>query len=426
MKLRKKDIQVFVVSSIGGALEFYDFIIFVFFAYVFSKHFFSKELSGFIQLLSTYVIFAVGYFVRPVGGVILAHFGDRYGRKKIFYLSILLMGISTLAIGLLPSYSHIGSFAPVFLLFLRVCQGFALGGELPGATAFVYEHLEERFKGLGVGLLYSGLLVGILTGSLVSAIIFKCFTKSEVLDYAWRIPFIFGGILAFIGVYLRRNMQETPVFLEIERRKKLEKIPVITLFKSYKINLFKGFVNVLMAATETMVFLIFLPAYLKSVYKYESGDIFIINSFCLLVAIIATPVLGLFAYRFKRLRVFYLSTLLVLLISLPVFYFIANNKLASYTVFLMIIGVLTGGILTYPLLLIRYFKAEIRVSGLSFCLNVAFALAGTIPALTTFLNEVLQIKHSLLLILIAVSTVTLVTFFLPVSGSSEQEKKAFN
>ncbi|QSH42287.1 MFS transporter [Lentisphaerota bacterium ZTH] len=413
MKLRRQDIQVFAVSSIGGALEFYDFIIFVFFAHVFSRHFFNAEVSGFVKLLSTYVIFAIGYFIRPVGGMILAHFGDRYGRKKIFYFSILMMGISTLAIGLLPAYSHIGVAAPLLLLFFRMCQGFALGGELPGAVAFVYEHLDGKFKGLGVGLLYSALLFGILLGSLVSAFVFRVFSNAQMLAFAWRIPFIFGGVLAFIGVYLRRNMQETPIFMELERCRKLEKIPLLTLVLKYKMNLLKGVTNSLLAGTETMVFLIFMPAYLKSVYKYTSGSVFIVNSFCLVVAVLATVVFGYLTCKFKKEKLFYLSTLFTLIISIPVFYCIAHGEFVGYTLGMLIAGVLTGGILTYPLLLVDYFSPGVRISGISCCVNIAFALAGTIPALTTLLNEALGIKHALLLILVAVSMVTLLVGMLP-------------
>ncbi|MCV3436424.1 MFS transporter, partial [Campylobacter lari] len=131
--LSKKDIKVLGLSSLGGTLEFYDFIIFVFFASYISKNFFPENLSPFWQMFNTYGIFAAGYLARPLGGIVMAHFGDKFGRKKMFMLSILLMVVPTFMLAFIPAYESIGYLCIVFLVFVRVCQGIAIGGELPGA-----------------------------------------------------------------------------------------------------------------------------------------------------------------------------------------------------------------------------------------------------------------------------------------------------
>jgi Sugar (and other) transporter len=151
--LTKSDIRTLGLATLGGALEFYDFIIFVFFANQIGQLFFPAEIPDWLRQSQTFGLFAVGYFVRPLSGTIMGHFGDLIGRKRIFTFSILLMAAPTLAIGLLPSYNAIGVIAPIALLILRVLQGAAIGGEIPGAWVFVSEHLPSNRVSLACGTL---------------------------------------------------------------------------------------------------------------------------------------------------------------------------------------------------------------------------------------------------------------------------------
>ena len=142
--LKKKEFKILALSSLGGTLEFYDFIIFVFFASIISQHFFPPSLDETWKMINTYGIFAAGYLARPLGGIVMAHFGDKRGRKKMFILSILLMVIPTFALGLMPTFESIGYAAPIMLVCIRILQGIAIGGELPGAWVFVCEHSDKK------------------------------------------------------------------------------------------------------------------------------------------------------------------------------------------------------------------------------------------------------------------------------------------
>lgn len=174
-------------------LELYDFIIFVFFANVIGKLFFAASLPDWVRQAQTFGIFAVGYLVRPIGGIVIAHFGDMRGRKRMFTLSVLLMAIPTLLIGLLPTYQSIGVAAPLLLLTMRVMQGAAIGGEAPGAWVFVAEHARRERLGFAVGLLTSGLSFGILLGSLMATCLSRVFSLAQIAAGAWRIPFLIDG-----------------------------------------------------------------------------------------------------------------------------------------------------------------------------------------------------------------------------------------
>ncbi|HEY0200645.1 MAG TPA: MFS transporter, partial [Burkholderiaceae bacterium] len=197
--LSRDEYKTLALSALGGTLEFYDFVIYVFFAAVVGGLFFPADMPDWLRMLQTFGIFAAGYLARPVGGILIAHFGDILGRKRMFSLSIFLMAAPTLIIGLLPTYASVGIAAPLLLLAMRVLQGAAIGGEMPGAWVFVAEHVPRHRYGLGVGTLTAGITGGILLGSLVAVGINTHYTPEEVSGFAWRIPFILGGVFGLVS-----------------------------------------------------------------------------------------------------------------------------------------------------------------------------------------------------------------------------------
>lgn len=207
-RLNKQDYKTLTLAALGGALEFYDFIIFVFFAAVIGDLFFPADMPEWLRQVQTFGIFAAGYLARPLGGIIMAHFGDLVGRKKMFTLSILLMALPTLAIGMLPTYATIGITAPLLLLLMRVLQGAAIGGEVPGAWVFVAEHVPRKRIGIACGTLTAGLTAGILLGSLVATVMNTTLGHQAILEGGWRIPFFLGGIFGLFAMYLRRGCRK--------------------------------------------------------------------------------------------------------------------------------------------------------------------------------------------------------------------------
>ena len=232
--LNRNDARTLTLSALGGALEFYDFVVFVFFAKVLGQLFFPASVEPWLAQLQVYGIFAAGYLARPLGGIVMAHFGDKAGRKKMFTLSVFLMALPTLAIGLLPTYAQLGLLAPLLLLLLRIVQGIAIGGEIPGAWVFVAEHAPAGRVGFACAALTCGLTAGILIGSLLAAAISKHYAPEQVLAFAWRIPFVLGGVFGFIAVWLRRWLSETPVFAAMREHKQLaQELPLKTVVRSH-------------------------------------------------------------------------------------------------------------------------------------------------------------------------------------------------
>ncbi len=199
-------------------------------------------MSEFWALLNTYGAFAAGYLARPLGGIVMAHFGDKFGRKNMFMLSILLMVLPTFVLAFIPGYETLGFLAPILLILIRIFQGIAIGGELPGAWVFVREYCQEKQKAFFLSCLNSAMALGILLGSIVFLIINAFFSIEEIATYAWRIAFFVGGIFGIISIYLRRFLQETPVFKQMKKESSLSSFPLKDLFKEKDIvkNLFSS------------------------------------------------------------------------------------------------------------------------------------------------------------------------------------------
>ena len=265
--LTRHDYRTLALAALGGALEFYDFVIYVFLAPVIGRLFFPADMPDWLRLLQTFGIFSAGYLARPLGGIVIAHFGDLLGRKRMFALSIFLMAAPTLAIGLLPTYASIGIAAPLLLLLMRILQGIAIGGEVPGAWVFVAEHVPEQRFGLGIGTLTAGLTTGILIGSLMAVAINGVYSPAAVDAFAWRIPFIAGGAFGFVAVYLRRFLEETPVFQEMKARRSLAReVPIKTVLREHRAETLLALALTWVLTAAIVVVILFTPTYLQQVF----------------------------------------------------------------------------------------------------------------------------------------------------------------
>jgi MFS family permease len=379
--LEAKDFKVLALSALGGMLEFYDFVIFVFFAAVIGEIFFPPEIPAWLRQLQTFSIFAAGYLIRPIGGLVMAHFGDLLGRKKMFVLSVMLMAIPTLAVGLLPTYASIGLAAPMLLLAMRLLQGAAIGGEVPGAWVFVAEHVAQRRVGLACGTLTGGLTAGILLGSLVATGINARFSPAEVVQFGWRIPFVIGGAFGLISVYLRRWLEETPVFNEILRRKKLAgEMPVKTVLRAHRPQVVLSMLLTALLAGPIIVVALMMPILLQKSFHFDARASLIGSSIATACLTLACPVAGMLADRFGQRRVLQAGCALLAL----AFYVFYRNVSAtgvdpagwSWVGLYAIAGAALGVIGVVPSAMVMLFPPAIRFTGISFSYNIAYAVFG--------------------------------------------------
>jgi len=374
--LTKGDAKTLALASLGGALEFYDFIIYVFFAGVIGKLFFPADMPVWLEQLNTFGIFAAGYLARPLGGIIMAHFGDKTGRKRMFTLSIFMMAVPTLIIGLLPTYASIGYAAPVLLLIMRLFQGAAIGGEAPGAWVFVSEHVNANRVGLACGLLTGGLTGGILLGSLMATALNSVYSPAEVADFAWRIPFLLGGVFGFVAMYLRRWLHETPVFEAMRARRSLvAELPVKAVLREHKGPVIISMLVTWMLTAAVVVVILSTPTLMQRLHGIPPLTTLIGSVGATLGITVAAILVGVLLDRFGALIVTLVGAPLLILTTYGLYIGTAaapGNLIPLYA----LAGTAAGIITVVPYVMVRAFPGSVRFTGVSFSYNVAYAIFG--------------------------------------------------
>jgi MFS family permease len=380
-ELSTSEIRVLWLASIGGALEFYDFVIFVFFATTIGKLFFASSLPDWVRQAQTFGIFAAGYLTRPIGGIVMAHFGDIHGRKRVFTFSVLLMAIPTLLIGLLPTYQSIGVAAPLLLLLMRIMQGVAIGGEAPGAWVFVAEHARRGRVGFAIGLLTSGLSFGILLGSLMATCLNQVFSQTQITAGAWRTPFLIGGMFGFIAMWLRRWLRETPVFEEMRKRARhSHELPLGVVLKSHPRAVITSFLATWMLTAAIVVVILMTPSLLPGLFGIAASQAQTSNLAATAALCISTVVIGAATDRFGVRRVA-VPMLLFLTASAYGLYRGAETMPATLLPLYSLAGFGAGAVVLTPIVMIHAFPTSIRFSGVSFSYNSAYALFGGLTPL---------------------------------------------
>jgi MFS family permease len=377
----RSDYKTLGLAALGGALEIYDFIIFVFFALTLSQLFFPPEMPEWLRLLQSFGIFVTGYLARPLGGILMAHFADRLGRKKVFSLSILMMALPCLLIGIMPTYAQIGYFAPLLLLALRILQGAAVGGEVPSAWVFVAEHAPAGHRGYALGFLQAGLTFGYLIGALTATFLAQVFTPAEILDYAWRYPFLLGGVFGVIGVYLRRWLSETPVFMAMEAQREARvELPLRTVLREHRLAMLPAMLLTCVLTSAVVVFVVITPTMMQKTFGMTASHTFALSALGIVFLNIGCVIAGLLVDRLGAWRTVMLYSLLLPL-GIGVLYGCLISGGEWIGIAYAIAGLACGVVGAVPSVMVGLFPARIRVSGISFTYNIAYAAWASITPL---------------------------------------------
>ncbi|PIF23390.1 MFS transporter [Candidatus Pantoea floridensis] len=384
-RLNGQDYKTLSLAALGGALEFYDFIIFVFFAAVIGELFFPPDIPEWLRQVQTFAIFAAGYLARPLGGIIMAHFGDKVGRKKMFSLSILLMALPTLAMGALPTYASIGIAAPLLMLLMRVLQGAAIGGEVPGAWVFVAEHVPEKRIGFACGTLTAGLTAGILLGSLVATVLNTALSPAAIRDHGWRIPFFLGGIFGLLAMYLRRWLHETPVFQQLQQRKALaDKLPLQTILTSHKRGIVISMLLTWLLSACIVVVILMAPTLMQKQHGISAALSLQANSVATIMLLLGCIIAGWLVDRFGAARTLVVGSILLAIASWNFFHQLGNTPEMLF-VWYGLAGLSVGVVGVVPFVMVHAFPAAVRFTGISFSYNVSYAIFGGLTPISVTL-----------------------------------------
>ena len=381
-------VKVALASLTGTTLEFYDHFIYGSAAALFFPVLFFPQGDPFIALLMSLASYGIAFFARPVGAAIFGHYGDRIGRKRILIITLLMMGISTFLIGLLPTYGQIGALAPVLLVALRFCQGFALGGEWGGAALIVNEFDPKgKRRGFYGSLVQVASPIGLLMANGILALITWAVSKEALFSWGWRIPFITSSILVLLGLYMRRTLEESPVFEKLEKSNKEVKAPIVDILKHHRKPLFIALGTRVGSDICWYVFSLFMLVYLPKYLDISSSVAFFAVIGGAVAQVIGIPLFGVFTDRWGRRPVLLFGAIGAFLWGFA-FFLLGETRDPTLLVLAAFVGMFLHAALWAPLasFIPELFPANVRCTGASLGFQIPSLLGGALaPVICTTL-----------------------------------------
>lgn len=372
---------------IGTILEWYDFSLFASLSAIISTLFFPHE-NHTLAMLWTFAIFASGFIMRPIGAVFFGHLGDKVGRKSSLLITVMVMALSTTAIGIIPV--NIGGLGVILLIVCRLLQGFAASGECPGGLVLLYELAASKHKALITSLGAFSSVFGIFLGTFVCALSAKFLTATELLNWGWRIPFILGLPLGLVGYILRKYLYESTVFEQTKQRGNLVRIPLVFLFRKHLKNILSVIMMYILSNVAFYMSFVYFSTYTVAIHKINYSTSFYLNTFTTLVYAIFIPVAGYLSDRLERKIILRTVCWLMFITALPIFWFVLNGSIIHQVIgqaFLsLLIGMLVG---TLAIVAVELFPPNVRYTGVAIALNIGASIfGGTAPLLCIWLSKI--------------------------------------
>lgn len=400
--------QLLTSCMIGNALEWYDFVIYGYFAVTFGVLFFPNA-DPLLQHLASWGVFWTGFLARPLGSIVFGYIGDKKSRKSALTLSIYLMAIPTALMGCLPTYEQVGLLAPIGLIVLRTFQGFAIGGEFTGAMVFLVEHAPQSKRGVWGSVASFSAVLGVVVGSLLVTSLNSWLSSDEMQTWGWRVPFILSIVGSAVGAYMRSRLVDPRVYLEVKERTGAESTPLKQLFSKYKSNI--GIIILLdfLTAIGFFIIAIYLVNYFRVNLKIPANIALSIHTVNMCVFAISILIGGILSDRIGRKPVLGFSCIGFIVLSYPLFLMLQTGDyyilLGVQAIFAILMGLFFG---TIPTTLAEIMPTSVRCSGLSIGHNISMAIfGGGAPFFATHLIQYTGNLASPAYLLIAASLLSL-------------------
>ena len=372
-----------LAGSIGSLLEWYDFTVYGFLAPILGKLFFPSD-DQVASLLAAFGVFAIGYAARPLGGVIFGYVGDKLGRKPALIVSAFIMGLATLGIGVLPDHSHIGAFAPLLLVILRIIQGLSLGGEFTDSVVMLAEYASNDRRGFVASWAEMGGIVGMLIGSGVGALASSVLGETGMLAWGWRIPFLLGTVLAVFAFVLRRQIAELPA---LENLKRTTGSPVIVALRDHWKAILRMICVLLMQGIGFYMVFVYAASYLTQRMHVTTARALDINTLALLAMLICAPVAAIASDHVGRKPILYSIMIATFVLAWPLWWLMHHQSGELILVGQLSLGALMGFAFgVTPAVMVEMLPTEVRCSGVAIGYNLCFGIfGGTTPLIATYL-----------------------------------------
>lgn len=385
--INKTNRRVLIASLVGSSIEWFDYFLYgTMAALVFNQLFFVSE-DPTVGLLLAYASFALSFFIRPFGGVIFSHIGDRIGRKKTLVLTLSLMGAATFAMGILPTYQAIGVAAPIILITLRLIQGLGIGGEWGGALLLATEYAPPERRGLFGSIPQMGVTIGMVMGTLALWIM-SLLPEAAFMSWGWRVPFIFSALLVVFGLWIRKGIDETPEFKAVQASGEVPKLPIVETLRFYWREVLITIGAKVVETAPFYIFSTFIVSYATTNLGFSRSATLGAVMIATIVTTILIPIMGSLSDRVGRKKMYIAGTVAMMAFAFPYFWMIHQGSVA-----LLVIATVIGlGIIWAPITAVlgtmfsEIFDAKVRYTGVTLGYQVGAAVAGgTAPLVATAL-----------------------------------------
>lgn len=384
---KKQTRRVLIASLVGSSIEWFDYFLYgTVAALVFNQLFFVTE-DPTVGLLLAYASFALAFFIRPFGGIIFSHIGDRIGRKKTLVVTLSLMGVATFGMGLLPTYQAIGIWAPILLITLRLVQGLGIGGEWGGALLLAVEYAPPEKRGLYGSIPQMGVTIGMFMGT-IALWLMTMLPEESFMTWGWRVPFILSALLVVFGLWIRKGIDETPEFKKVQESGEIPKLPIVDTLKYHWREVLIAIGAKVVETAPFYIFSTFVVSYATTNLEFTRTSTLTAVMIATVVTTILIPVMGNLSDKVGRKKLYVTGTVAMALFAFPYFWMLQQGSVA-----LLIIATIIGlGIIWAPITAVlgtmfsEIFDAKIRYTGISLGYQIGAAVAGgTAPLVATAL-----------------------------------------
>lgn len=401
-----------IAGMIGNGLEWYDYALYGQLATILSLHFFPPG-NPTLALMATFGVFAVGFVFRPLGAIIFGYIGDKYGRQKSLVIAIMMMAIPTGCIGLLPTYHQIGLLAPALLILIRIFQGMSLGGEFSGSITYIVEHAPPHKRGLAGSASMISLVLGFMTGSLVAMLFSYSMPKEDFEAWGWRIPFLLGIVIGFVGFYIRSKCGESPVYEEARAAGHLSSRPLRDALLHFPLPIFQGFAIYLTVTLPFYLVAIYFISFMEKELGLTHSEALLINIIAMFSMLLALPVSAVLSDRIGRRKVLLWAGAAMAIIVFPVFDAMSQGDFTTILLAQVVFAFINGLFLApVPAVLVELFPTSVRYTGMAISYNAAAALVGgTAPMMAVWLVDVTGSRMSIAGYIFAVALLSLTVLY---------------
>jgi MHS family shikimate/dehydroshikimate transporter-like MFS transporter len=401
--------SVVFASSIGTIIEWYDFLIYgMAAALVFNKLFFPNvdPLLGTLAALGSY---AVGFLARPLGGALFGYFGDRMGRKSILMITLVLMGLGTFLIGLLPTYAQAGIWAPIMLITLRFIQGLGLGGEWGGAAVMVLEHAPKHRRGFYGSLVQVGFPLGLVIATLVFGAVSRM-PEEDILSWGWRVPFLVSAVLIVVGIFIRSNVTESPVFEQMKAAQTISRNPLMDVIRKHPKSFLVAIGLKISEVSWVYMLTVFVVVYATGTLKLPKALILDAILIAAIVEVVTIPLFGFLSDVIGRRPLYFIGAIFTLGFAFPLFWLLDLRTPEAIILTIVVAMSMGHGLMFAPeaTYFPELFGANVRYTGASFGFQVAAAIGGGLsPILATALVAYMGGTAGVSIMLIGLALITL-------------------